>query len=466
MRILQNGWAFTLLAASLTLCTSAFADINTVNDGPIVAGGNYFNTPGSKTTFKNSSGGGLWLKSGSNVRGVEVNSAGTPTNNGGTIHFYAPGNVVRLDGNIDVRGIRNQSGAYLGNGGKVFVDSAYLYQSGNIYANGFNGGQVQFNVGSATLSGTARIEAKGIGGLGGKIGIQASDTVALGQQTVLDSSGKVAGFIDANLINIQGAAVNLSGLLQANGIASNGGTIIVKSTQGDVTIATGNTPGTPAKLIANGGHIPSNQTGEFPSSQKAGDGGNIRVSAQRSIHNGGWLLVNGGSGAPNNIVDPRDTRDVSDGGNGGSIQLVAGHQIENTGRIASDGGIAGIYNFSHYAYNGGSGGLISLKAGSAIQNTGVIRAIGANASHPANTDQPNIGASGGDGGKVIFQSSGNPPEGNGVVATFGGNPTFSGSPTDPYSPVIHGAYGKLGSITAPNPAASTNQLYGVWLKSP
>jgi hypothetical protein len=126
MRNSQSGWGFILLAASLTLSTVALADVNTVNDGPIVAGGTYLNTADGKTTFKNSAGGGLWLKSGSNIRGVEVNASGSLTNNGGTVHFYAPGNVVRLDGNIDVRGIRNSQGVYRGDGGKVFVDSAYI----------------------------------------------------------------------------------------------------------------------------------------------------------------------------------------------------------------------------------------------------------------------------------------------------------------------------------------------------
>lgn len=177
-------------------------------------------------------------------------------------------------------------------------------------------------------------------------------------------------------------------------------------------------------------------------------------------------MAKGGNGSPYNVRDPRDTIDLSDGGTGGNIQLIAGERIENTGRIASDGGVAGKYNYGSYSYNGGSGGLITLEAGHAIRNTGVIRAIGENAADPISTDQPSVGASGGDGGRVIFRAPGNSPEGNGLVATFGGNPTYFGSPMDPYNPVYHGAYGKLGSITAPNPAGSTNQLFGLWIKSP
>lgn len=135
-------WGLVSFAVSIAIFPNdalATHPINTVNNGQIIQSGTYFNTPDSKTTFINKGSGGLWLKSGNNLRGVEVNSAGTLTNNGGTFHFYAPNDVVRLDGNIDVRAIRNSNGTYLGNGGRVFVDSAYLYQNGNIYANGING---------------------------------------------------------------------------------------------------------------------------------------------------------------------------------------------------------------------------------------------------------------------------------------------------------------------------------------
>lgn len=82
-----------------------FADplpVNQDNNGKIVTGGNYYNTAGNRTTFRNTGAGGLWVRSESTVKALEVNGNGNPTNNGGTLHFYAPGSVVRIDGKIDV----------------------------------------------------------------------------------------------------------------------------------------------------------------------------------------------------------------------------------------------------------------------------------------------------------------------------------------------------------------------------
>ncbi len=151
-------------------------DLNSINDGRDIQSGTYFNTPGSRTTFQNSGGGGLWLHSGDLVRGLESDAGKVPTGNGGTLYFRAPGNVIRFDGNIDVSAVRNGA-LYTGNGGKVFVDSAYLFQNGSIFANGANGGLVQFNVGGMTAGPTAKITAQGFGGDGGSVNINATDTV-------------------------------------------------------------------------------------------------------------------------------------------------------------------------------------------------------------------------------------------------------------------------------------------------
>ena len=165
------------LACTIALTDQGFAatPINSVQDGRIISGGTYYNTADNTTTFVNSSSGGLWLKGGSTVRGLEVNSSGVLTNNGGTLHLYAPGQVVRVDGNINVNANMNSQGAALGNGGKVFIDSAYLFQNGNIMANGINGGLVQVNVGSMTLGdGSHDSKPKDQTGDGGVIAINAS----------------------------------------------------------------------------------------------------------------------------------------------------------------------------------------------------------------------------------------------------------------------------------------------------
>ena len=159
-RTIVKGVIAGALSATITLMylplgyAQAVGDIvggpvNSTQNGQIVQGGTYYNTSDSRTTFTNTGSGGLWLKSGTTVRGLEVDPTNALTGNGGTLHFYAPGSVVRIDGTIDVNALRN--GNYLGNGGRVFVDSAFLYQNGSIFANGGSGGLVQMNVGSAVF---------------------------------------------------------------------------------------------------------------------------------------------------------------------------------------------------------------------------------------------------------------------------------------------------------------------------
>jgi hypothetical protein len=498
MRHIRFAGYTTALAISIALFpVSAFAanPVNTVNNGPVVSGGAYFNTPDGETRFTNTAGGGLWLKSGSNIRAVEVNSSGIATNNGGTVHFFAPGQVVRLDGNIDVRAVRDSFDAYRGNGGNVFVDSAYLYQNGNIYANGINGGLVQFNVGSATLANTARIEAKGSGlGVGGTIAINASGAVDLQRQTVLDTTGGVAGTIDTNVINIEGGLVNVEGLLQARGLVYRGdnigpgGTIrlvgsgqtdlnqtqsalanavtagnltaseasaintrlssLKSSSDGDVTIAAASGQQPQATLYAVGGFGSAHNNDPTDPSDRSGDGGTIIITAQRNINNGGWLIADGGDGTGRGPNDaPGDV--YKNGGNGGTINLNAGQSIVNSGRMTSDGGNGGLSIDFSQGRKGGDGGLIALSYGDQMQNSGVIKATGGQGA-PLLGESPVGNGNGGNGGLVVFSGLANPSL-NGTVVTYGGPPGGPG-----------GSYGQLGSVVAPNPATSTNTLIGVW----
>ena len=116
-------------------------------------------------------------------------------------------------------------GAYLGNGGKVFIDSGYLFQNGNIFANGVNGGLVQANIGAMTLGAGAQIQAKGSTGAGGTVAINSAGPVDLRRGSVIDTSGKVLGSLDGNLINIEGSLINNEGILRADGVSSRGGSI-------------------------------------------------------------------------------------------------------------------------------------------------------------------------------------------------------------------------------------------------
>ncbi len=253
--------ALTAVGISMMQMPIALADsvpvsgpINSTNDGRVVQGGQYYNTPDSKTTFVNSGGGGLWIKSGSNVRGLEVNNAGSLTGNGGFLHFYAPGQVVRVDGGINVNAL-SRGGTFVGNGGKVLVQAAFFEQNGTITANGLNGGFMQFNVGTALFTPNSVTAARGVDGAGGVINILASGAVDIQGETVVDgenintvralvdASGQVIGTFDTAVVNIEGSLVNIDGIVRANGLAveiadagavgSRGGTVRI--------VASGNT---------------------------------------------------------------------------------------------------------------------------------------------------------------------------------------------------------------------------------
>lgn len=461
----------------------------------MISGGTYFNTPNNQTTFQNTSG-GLWLKSGSNLRGVEIDNAGNLTNNGGTFHFYAPGQVIRLDGNVDVRGIQNGSGIFLGSGGKVFLDSAYVYQSGKIYANGLNGGLIQFNVGAASLTGNARIEAKGTGsGTGGIIAINASGPVDIQRQVVLATSGRVAGTFDTNVINIEGGLINVEGTLRANGLVgetdgiSPGGLIRLVSTgqsdltqtqkalqnamsgnnftaseagalntcltalktsnDGDVNIASVTPAAGQAILEARGGYGLASGNDPTDHISRAGDGGTIIITAQRDIQSGGFINASGGQGNPYPL--PTNLNHVSNGGNGGTISLNANRNINNSGRIVNNGGDAGLSINMPHGLNGGTGSLTAFSYGSQMQNIGVVLANGGGGAYDFG-----MKGNGGNGGLVVLSGSAN-AGGTGYIVTQGG---VSGTPAGSINST--GSAGRLGSIVTPNPATATNLLIGNW----
>ncbi len=371
-----------LMAASFFISTipASFAQaigdvvagpVNTTNNGQVVQSGTYYNTPDGRTVFMNSNAGGLWLKSGSTVTGLEVDAGSALTGNGGSLLFYAPGSVVRLDGNINVNGLMN-GGAYVGNGGKVFVDSAFLYQNGNIFANGKAGGMVQFNVNSAVLGPNARIEARGFTNGGGIVDMNATDFVDIQRGALVDTSGRVIPGLDSNIINVEASLINVEGVLKANGtvVSSDGGTIrliangdtsncfgctldsvrMINTTQAGLPIAEDvftNTEYT--DLIARRNFLLSGSTriadgsvyvsgsgrlyANGISGVNAGNGGNIYLAAANDIWNDGVITANGGNGASG--LTP------SAGGDGGLVTLTALDDVVNTCLIEANGGNGG-----------------------------------------------------------------------------------------------------------------------------
>ncbi len=407
---MPNCRARILLAASLALTTglcpgavlAAPGDLNSTNTGRDIQGGTYFNTPGSRTTFVNTGSGGLWLRSGQLVRGLESDANKIPTGNGGTLYFRAPGGVIRIDGDIDASAVKNGS-LYLGNGGKVFMDSAYLFQSGNIFANGFNGGLVQFNVGAATLAPGAKITAQGFGGNGGAVVINSPGVVDIQNGALIDTSGKVIGTFDTNVINIEGGLVNNEGIIRANGVATD-----FNPSTGDAAIVAANpqlvnnpSPGTisagtgqgvimgapaphlvPGPTTARGGTIrlvASGQTFDtdavingadsaiFDSTTKTTliNRNNTLERASGTVTNRGQLLARGGSGADGGTIL---IAAADDGINFGTMDVTGGNGVTNSGNGTM----------------GGKGGTIAINAMDRIVNTGIIQANGGNGGNAAN----------------------------------------------------------------------------------
>lgn len=331
MRLLTP--AFLALSVGLSSFSPlAFADpgdVNGTTDAQNVPGGTYYNTAGNHSTFTNSAGTGLYISPSTVVTGREVsdssNPAGSMTGNGGNLLFDAPGQVVRIDGRIDVNALQNGSGAYIGNGGTVTVNAAYLDQNGQIYASGINGGHVQFNVGSLTMGPAAAIFANGATGNGGVVTLGGgSGAIDIQHGAIVDTSGKVIGEYDTNLITIQGGLINMNGILMANGIqdgegnATDGGGILL--------IANGHTTGLDSDML--------NQTSfmsDVKDSLLARDA-DLRSSLDGwiSIGSQGQILANGANGLAG-----------KDGGYGGLIYLLAKCGINNQGLIQANGGNGG-----------------------------------------------------------------------------------------------------------------------------
>jgi hypothetical protein len=385
------------LMVALAATVPAFADaINSSNDGRDIAGGTYYNTSGQQTTFYNSTNGGLWLHSGQTVRGLEVDAVGNPTGNGGSILLNAPGAVVRLDGNIDVNALRSGS-AYVGNGGNVQINAGYLYQNGNIFASGSNGGAVNMNVGAAMFGATSSIQAMGETGKGGSININAnSGTVDIKQGARLFTKGQTDLGLNANVITVQGGLVNNNGIIKAagmEGFGQDGGKIVLR--------ATGPADSNAIALInANAG----GPTSIFTAAEASAATGSIssyvsNVNLNGSVKNDAKGQVSADGSSDNLLTSGFG------GGNGGSIEMISGNGVFNNGYISSLGAV-GTYG------DGGNGGNVTLTATKNVSNGGVVRVAGGNGgdigridtmatSSLAITDDATIDtilATGGDGG--------------------------------------------------------------------
>ncbi|MEM0952199.1 MAG: hypothetical protein AAGI66_08680 [Cyanobacteria bacterium P01_H01_bin.74] len=442
---------FTIsMAISLAIAPYSLAapgETNSINNGQNVAGGTYFNTAGNKTTFTNTSGTGIYISPSTTVRGLEVDAGGATTGNGGHLHFDIPNQGFRLDGVIDVNAIAN-GGTYFGSGGKVTVNAAYMYQSGQILANGVNGGLVNLAVGSLTMTPTARIEAKGVNkgpdcfGNGGVVNIgtdQSRGVIDIQRGAIVDTSGNVIGTYDTNLITIQGGLINIDGIVQANGLEV--------ATSGDGTTTTGTIGGTIA-LIAHGSteQLDQDLVDNTPFMSDVRNDFLLRDFDLITQYGNGWVNVGvdgvlsamGGRGSDGNTIDQDMFLDGTEGGDGGLIAIWAKCGIKNDGLItaaAGDGGTgasveAPVISGDQFsvAGNGGKGGLggqIFLAYHETLDNSGTITAqggsggAGGNALADATPTSIALAGNGGDGAQGGFIITDGPVEPtDGLGGTF------------------------------------------------
>lgn len=393
-----------VLAGTILLNSMGWAapgDVNSVNNGATVVGGTYYNTPGNRTVFTNSGSGGVTLHAGSTVTAYETNNAANAvaglTGNGGNVLFYAPGSVVRLDGNVNASALMS-GGLPTGNGGRVSVVSDFLYTNGNIWANGINGGTIDFSVGSLMLGPNTNIQAKTLtNGYGGVVSMTADDVAHVAQGAIVDTSGKVVGSYNTNLISIQGSIVNVDGILKADGTDSQGGTVRLVADGGtdtarlqlalnDSSVAdikpqldayvTAINPGTNdgnvmlggnAEVTTNGapGSVPMQNIGV---GSRVGDGGRIFIDASHNVD----LKYNGTNGALLSARGAHSTGGVA-AGKGGFIGVRAGNDINFAGRAHVQGGNG--YGLDEDRFDnltggvGGNGGRIHFDFNHAFNNT-------------------------------------------------------------------------------------------------
>jgi hypothetical protein len=272
------------LAASLSLSAQANTPIDpsmvnqTFNNVTTIHGGNYYNTAGSATTFNGT--GNMTLPAGTTIKGFQVDLTGGnyfTNGNGGSFIFNTPGQFA-VHGTIDV--------------------SATKF--------GGMGGFVTANVGSFLMGPTGQINATGWNGPGGRVVINANGPIEMQSNnmdtSIITVSGQPLMTADGQMNSavMIGSIVNLNGIVKADGIAFDGGKIVLTSTAGDVNI------GSKGVLSANGGTGSAGVNG--------GNGGTINITATDGvINNQGTISVNGGDGYSGS--------NPTSGGTGGTLTL-------------------------------------------------------------------------------------------------------------------------------------------------
>ncbi|NNE91994.1 MAG: filamentous hemagglutinin N-terminal domain-containing protein, partial [Verrucomicrobiales bacterium] len=201
------------------------------------------NNSGSiRATGVNRSGGSVFLR----ATGGQINNTGTieatlPGGNGGRILIEAA--VANIGGTVDASGTGD------GDGGEITILGEEINVTGNVLANGKNGGTIQVGgldgeqrASSVTVGSGAVISANGTSGDGGLVTIT-GDVVSTMENSLISATGSVNGG-DVRLTGFDSA--NIGGRIDVSGVSGVGGGAIVE-TSGALLMAPG------SEINANGG---------------------------------------------------------------------------------------------------------------------------------------------------------------------------------------------------------------------
>lgn len=324
----------------------------TINGGQSVTVDNVAGTPTSITESGNITINGI-------LRGREVVApGGALTGNGGHIVLTSTGGVIAIGsaGQINVNATLNG-----GNGGTLTLNGPVITVDGLLSANGLStgsGGTINFVGDTININATANVQARGLttSAFGGKIDMNATDQVNIANGAVLSSQGKTTAG-SKNYIEIDGAGVNIHGLLNATGNGTDrGGRIKVTSTSAVDNIDVGTT----GKLYA---YSASGHGGEILLDGNIVFAGNGQVHTAANSKNGGTITITGASNRSftlqNGGILYANGRISGSNSNGGTISISTGSVTLNQGYLKAEG-----------SETSGMGGSISIQATNGNIQTG------------------------------------------------------------------------------------------------
>ncbi len=327
---------------------------------------------------------------------------GALTGNGATINLTSTAGTITLGstGRIIINGT-----IIGGNGGILVLDASSIFINGIIQANGLGagggGGTITINTDALNMASTASVSALSgqVNALGGVIDINSSGLVTISSGAQLSTKG--ASGVSNNLIDIQGAGVNISGVLnaQSRGTAD-GGTIILTATDVGNQVNIGST----GQLIA-AGYV-NNDGGSITITGNATNQGVINASAGSGNRTGGSVVITGAA-----------NRQFTNSGNGRIYAL------GQSSAAASNGGTITI-NTGTVTLNQVSGGIKIDSSGSKLSNgTGNGGAIDIRATSGDLDATYSIMRNYGRGGSIVMRSNtGDVNIGNGGnIVTYGDN---------------------------------------------